>query len=68
MQVTDGQCGCVWSSDTSDIIEKEMFQTFVSGAGLSGLMALVLEERHLGALDSTMAMLLRRRMTGGRMS
>eukprot|EP00959_Pyramimonas_sp_CCMP1952_P098500 2059292-Pyramimonas_sp.AAC.1 len=44
-----------------------MCQASVSGAGLSGLAAPVLEALHLKALDSTMAFLLRR-MAGGRMS
>eukprot|EP00959_Pyramimonas_sp_CCMP1952_P279136 5835843-Pyramimonas_sp.AAC.1 len=48
-------------------MKKEMCQAYFPGAGLSGLTALVLEERHLRAVDSAMAILLRR-MAGGRMS
>eukprot|EP00959_Pyramimonas_sp_CCMP1952_P451901 9461577-Pyramimonas_sp.AAC.1 len=42
-----------------------MFQALVSGAGLSGLTAFVLEGRHLKAFVSTMASLLRK-MAGDR--
>eukprot|EP00959_Pyramimonas_sp_CCMP1952_P123413 2579987-Pyramimonas_sp.AAC.1 len=51
MQVAYRRGGCFWSS----------------GAGLRGLMTFVLEERHLGALDSIETILLGR-LAGGRMS
>ncbi len=68
MQIAYRQCGeSFWSSDTAGNIEKDMFQAFVSGGGLAGLLPFVLEDRHRDAVDRTMAIRLRR-MAGGRMS
>ncbi|CAK0828529.1 unnamed protein product [Prorocentrum cordatum] len=55
MQWACRQYGRFWSSRISDAITKEMFKAFVPGAGLSELATLVLGERRLKALDSTMS-------------